>query len=90
MFCPTVLAVITLWKTVHLNKQLECITICRNRNCNYEMMHKTMDDLRATEADNIVEIATLAAMISRISDGKVVMFTPLVLQLSIAIRRNAE
>jgi hypothetical protein len=53
-------------------------------------MHKTMDDLRATEADNIVEIATLAAMISRISDGKVVMFTPLVLQLSIAIRRNAE
>jgi hypothetical protein len=33
---------------------------------------------------------TLAAMISRISDDKVVMFTPLVLQLSIAIRRNAE
>jgi hypothetical protein len=33
---------------------------------------------------------TLAAMISRISDGKVVMFTPLVLRLSIAIRRNAE
>jgi hypothetical protein len=54
------------------------------------MMHKTMDDLRATEADNIVEIATLATMISRISAGKVVMFTPLVLQLSIAIRRNAE
>jgi hypothetical protein len=33
---------------------------------------------------------TLAAMISRIFDGKVVMFTPLVLRLSIAIRRNAE
>jgi hypothetical protein len=34
--------------------------------------------------------ATLAAMVSRISDGKVVMFTLLVLWLSIAIRRNAE
>jgi hypothetical protein len=34
--------------------------------------------------------ATLTVMISRISDGKVVMFTPLVLRLSIAIRRNAE
>jgi hypothetical protein len=34
--------------------------------------------------------ATLAAMISRISDGKVVMFTLLVLRLSIAIRRNVE
>jgi hypothetical protein len=34
--------------------------------------------------------ANLATTISRISDGKVVMFTPLVLQLSIAIRRNAE
>jgi hypothetical protein len=35
-------------------------------------------------------LTTLAAMISRISDGKVVMFTPLVLQLSIEIRRNVE
>jgi hypothetical protein len=34
--------------------------------------------------------ATLAATISRISDGKVVMFTPLVLRLSIVTRRNAE
>jgi hypothetical protein len=33
---------------------------------------------------------TLAATVSRISDGKVVMFIPLVLQLSIPIRRNAE
>jgi hypothetical protein len=32
--------------------------------------------------------ATLDAMISRISDSKVVMFTPLVHRLSIAIRRN--
>jgi hypothetical protein len=45
MFCPTFLAVVVLQKAVHLNKQLECITICRNRNCNCEMMHKTMDDL---------------------------------------------
>jgi hypothetical protein len=35
-------------------------------------------------------LATLAATISRISDGKVVMFTPLVLRLSIATQRNAE
>jgi hypothetical protein len=34
--------------------------------------------------------ATLTAMISRIYDGKVVMFTPLVLRLSIANRRNAS
>jgi hypothetical protein len=34
--------------------------------------------------------ATLAATISRISDGKVVMFTPMVIQLSIPTRRNAE
>jgi hypothetical protein len=34
--------------------------------------------------------ATLDATISRISDGKVVMFTPMVLRLSIVIRRNAE
>jgi hypothetical protein len=34
--------------------------------------------------------ATLVNTISRISDGKVVMFTPMVLRLSIAIRRNAE
>jgi hypothetical protein len=34
--------------------------------------------------------ATLAATISRISNGKVVMFTPMVLWLSIAIRRNAK
>jgi hypothetical protein len=45
MFYPTFLAVIVWWKTVHLNKHPECITICRNRNCNYKMMHKTMDDL---------------------------------------------
>jgi hypothetical protein len=33
----------------------ECITICPNRNCNCKMMHKTVDDLQATEANNIVE-----------------------------------
>jgi hypothetical protein len=55
MLCPTFLVLVALQNTVHLNKQLECITICRNRNCNYEMMHKTMDDLRAMEADNIIE-----------------------------------
>jgi hypothetical protein len=55
MFCPTFLFDTALWKTVHLNKQPRCITICRNRKCNCEMMHKTMDDLRVTEADNIIE-----------------------------------
>jgi hypothetical protein len=46
IFCPTYLAIIALRKTVHLNKQPECITICPNRHCNYKMiMHKTMDDL---------------------------------------------
>jgi hypothetical protein len=55
MFCLTFLTVVMLRKTLHLNKQPECITICRNRNCNCETMHKTMDDLRATEADNIFE-----------------------------------
>jgi hypothetical protein len=34
--------------------------------------------------------AMLAATVSRISDGKVVMFTPLVFRLSIATRRYAE
>jgi hypothetical protein len=34
--------------------------------------------------------ATLDATMSRIPDGKVVMFTPLVLQLSIPTRRDAE
>jgi hypothetical protein len=34
--------------------------------------------------------AMLATMISRIFDGKVVMFTPLVLRLSMVTRRNAE
>jgi hypothetical protein len=34
--------------------------------------------------------ATLDAMMSRISDGEVVMFTPLVLRLSISTRRDAE
>jgi hypothetical protein len=34
--------------------------------------------------------ATLDAIMFRISDGKVVMFTPLVLQLSIPTRRDAE
>jgi hypothetical protein len=33
---------------------------------------------------------TLAATIYRISDGKVVMFTPLILWLSIVIRRKAK
>jgi hypothetical protein len=33
---------------------------------------------------------TLVAMASRISDGKVVMFTPPVLRLSIETRRNDE
>jgi hypothetical protein len=34
--------------------------------------------------------AMLATMVSRISDGKVVMFPPLILQLSIPTRRNGE
>jgi hypothetical protein len=34
--------------------------------------------------------ATLDAIMSRISDGKVVMFTPLVLQFSIPTRRDVE
>jgi hypothetical protein len=55
MFYPTFLVIVTLRKTVHLNKQLECITIYHNRNCNCETMHKTKDDLRAMEANNIVE-----------------------------------
>jgi hypothetical protein len=54
MFYPTILAIVALLKAVHLNKQPVCITICSNRHYNYEMMHKTMDDLRATEADNIM------------------------------------
>jgi hypothetical protein len=33
--------------------------------------------------------ATLAATVSRISNDKVVMSTPLILQLSIAMKRNA-
>jgi hypothetical protein len=48
------LVVIALRKTLHLNKQLECITICPSTNCICQMMHKTMYYLRVTEADNIV------------------------------------
>jgi hypothetical protein len=55
MFCPTILAFIVLQKTMHLNKQPECITIYRNRNCDCETIHKTMDELQATKADNIIE-----------------------------------
>jgi hypothetical protein len=35
-------------------------------------------------------LATLAATVSRISNGKVVMFSALILRLSIATQRNAE
>jgi hypothetical protein len=58
-------------------------------------MHKTMDDLRATEDDNIIKgsrrcLCHVGCTVSRISDDKVVMFSPPVLRLSITTRRNAK
>jgi hypothetical protein len=57
------------------------------------MMHKrTYERQRLTiSLRGVGEVfSTLAATISWISDGKLVMFTPLVLGLSISSRTNAE
>jgi hypothetical protein len=55
MFYLTFLAFVTVWNIVQLNKQPDYITICPNRNSNCKTMHKTVDDLRVMEADNIIE-----------------------------------
>jgi hypothetical protein len=95
MFCPTCLAIVALRKTVHLNKQpellkfvlIEILTVKRcTRPCITYERRRLMISSRGV--DDV--FTTLDAMMSRISDGKVVMFTPLVLQLSIPTRRDAE
>jgi hypothetical protein len=80
---------------VHLNKQLElleCVLIeiltvkrCTRPCITYERWRLTISSWGVSDV-----FATLDATMSRISDGKVVMFTPLVLQLSIPTRRDAE
>jgi hypothetical protein len=95
MFYPTCLAIVALRKTVHLNKQpelLECVLIeiltvkrCTRPCITYERRRLTISSRGVSDI-----FATLDAMMSRISDSKVVMFTPLVLRLSIPIGRDAE
>jgi hypothetical protein len=95
MFCPTCLTIVALRKIVHLNKQpelLECVlieilTVKRStRSCiTYEQRRLTISLRLVGDV-----FATLDATMSRISDGKVVMFTPLALRLSIPTRRDVE
>jgi hypothetical protein len=95
MFYPSCLAVVALQKTVQLNKQpelLECVLIeiltvkrCTRPCITYERWRLMISSRGVGDV-----FATLDATMSRIPDGKVVMFTPLVLQLSIPTRRDAE
>jgi hypothetical protein len=95
MFYPTYLVVVTLRKTVHLNMQpelLECVLIeiltvkqCKRTCITYERWRLTIS---SRGVGNV--FTTLDAMMSRISDNKVVLFTPLVLQLPIPTRRDPE
>jgi hypothetical protein len=58
---------------------------CRRPCITYERWRLTISSTGVSDV-----FATLDATMSRISDSKVVMFTPLVLRLSIPTRRDAE